>query len=45
MNDEDLEGSDSGVIEVLSRNLPERTEKTMKPLSQDSRCPSQDSNR
>jgi hypothetical protein len=40
-----FEGSDRGLVfKVLSRNLPGRTKKTTKPLSQDSRPPFRGSN-
>jgi hypothetical protein len=35
----------SGLIEVLSQNLPGRTEENTKYLSQESRCPGRDENR
>jgi hypothetical protein len=40
-----MEGSGSGIIEILSQQISEGTEKTMKPLSKDNQCPDRDSSR
>jgi hypothetical protein len=42
--EKDLEGNWSGLMEIISRNFPGETVKTMKK-TRDSRCPDKDSER